>query len=87
MRNLTNSVWIKVKGCLFLFLGFLSSAVLILEHPTLKVSVLLTLIVWSFCRFYYFAFYVLEHYTDPNYRFTGLLSLFRYLMRKGPPKL
>jgi hypothetical protein len=44
---------------------------------------LLVITVWVFCRFYYFAFYVLEHYVDPGYRFAGLLSLARYLMRRG----
>jgi hypothetical protein len=29
-----------------------------------------------FCRFYYFAFYVIEHYVDPGYRFSGLGSSF-----------
>ncbi len=55
------------------------------EYPTLKAGVLLVITIWSFCRFYYFAFYVIERYTDPNYRFSGLLSFFRYLIRKGPP--
>jgi hypothetical protein len=38
--------------------------------------------VWSFCRFYYFAFYVIEHYVDPSYRFSGLLSFALYLIQK-----
>jgi hypothetical protein len=72
---------------LFLFLGLLAAALLLFEYPTPKVAVLLTLTVWSFCRFYYFAFYVIEHYVDRSYRFSGLLSLIRYLMwerRQGP---
>lgn len=27
--------------------------------------------VWSFCRLYYFGFYVIERYIDPSYRFSG----------------
>lgn len=82
MKNLTNLKLIKVKGVLFLFLGLLSAALLLLEHPSFHVGVLLTVAVWSFCRFYYFAFYVIEHYVNPDYRFSGLLSFARYLISK-----
>jgi hypothetical protein len=74
MRNLTSPTWIKIKGVLLLFLGLLSAALLLFEHPTPRVAVLLTLTVWCFCRFYYFAFYVIQYYVDPSYRFSGLLS-------------
>ena len=46
-------------------------------------AALLCLVIWSFCRLYYFAFYVIEKYTDPAYRFAGLWSFFQYLMRRG----
>jgi hypothetical protein len=82
MRELTNPTWIKIKGLLFLFLGLLSATMLFLEHPTRRVLLLLMLVIWCFCRFYYFAFYVIERYVDPNYRFSGLLSLVRYLIGK-----
>ena len=81
MKNLTSSAWIKAKGLLFLFLGLLASALLVLDRPTFRTAALLALAVWSFCRFYYFAFYVLERYVDPTFRFSGLLSLARYLLR------
>lgn len=86
MKDLTNPTWIKAKGLLFLFLGLLSVALLFFEHPTLRVALLLIVAVWCFCRFYYFAFYVMERYVDPNYRFSGLLSLARYLIRKQGQK-
>ena len=50
-----------VTKSLFLLLGLLL-AVLIAENPSLKVAVLLVIIIWSFCRYYYFAFYVIERY-------------------------
>lgn len=81
MNDLTNPTWIKLKGILFLFLGLLSGGLLLLERPTLKTALMLALTVWCFCRFYYFAFYVIEKYVDPSYRFSGLLSFFRYLLR------
>jgi len=82
MKNLTDTRWIKLKGVLFLLLGLLSAAFLFFEHPTLSVAFLIVVAVWSFCRFYYFAFYVIEHYVDPSYRFSGLLSFARYVFQK-----
>ncbi len=82
MRDLTNPAWIKAKGFLFLVLGLFSATLLFFERPSVRDAALLLLVVWSFCRFYYFAFYVLERYVDPTYRFSGLLSLARYLLGK-----
>ena len=82
MKNLTNVRLIKLKGMLFLLLGLLSAAFLFFQHPTLRAAFLMVVAVWSFCRFYYFAFYVIEHYVDPGYRFSGLLSFALYLVQK-----
>jgi hypothetical protein len=82
MKNLTDARLIKLKGMLFLLLGLVSASFLFLQRPTLSVASLMVVAVWSFCRFYYFAFYVVEHYVDPNYRFSGLLSFALYLMQK-----
>ena len=82
MKDLTSARWIKIKGILFLIIGLISSGLLIALHPELQVAVLLIITVWGFCRFYYFAFYVIEHYADPGYRFTGLLSFARYLLSR-----
>ena len=56
---------------------------LILEQPGVRVVFLLALSIWCFCRCYYFAFYVIEHYVDPGYRFSGLWSFIAYLWTKG----
>ena len=82
MKDLANPTWIQAKGFLFLFLGLLSATLLFFERPTPRVALLLILAVWCFCRFYYFAFYVIERYVDPNYRFSGLLSFASYLIRR-----
>ncbi len=87
MKDLTNPRWIKFKGVLFLFVGIVSSLLLLLELPTLKVALLLALSVWCFCRAYYFAFYVIEHYVDPAFRFSGLFSFMKYLWSKKRPNL
>ena len=82
MRDLTNPTLLYAKGALFLATGVLAAILLVLEHPTRKVALLLALSVWCFARAYYFAFYVVERYVDPGYRFAGLLSLARYLLRR-----
>lgn len=82
MKDLTDPRWIKFKGLLFLLLGVMSAGVLLLEHPDLKTAILLAVTVWCFCRAYYFAFYVIEHYVDPAFRFSGLWSFARYLMTR-----
>lgn len=74
--------WIKFKGILFLIIGILSSALLIIETWNWRVAIMLVIAIWCFCRFYYFAFYVIEHYVDPGYRFSGLWSFFGYLISK-----
>jgi len=80
LKNLASPAWIKLKGLLFLFLGLLSASLLLSARHTVKTVILLAVAVWSFCRFYYFAFYVLERYVDPTYRFSGLASLAKYLL-------
>jgi hypothetical protein len=57
---------------------------LLAEVTTIKVALLLALTVWGFCRAYYFAFYVIEHYVDPGYRFSGLFSFACYVIRRKP---
>jgi hypothetical protein len=69
----------KLKAVLFLIAGVFACALLLMERPTLKVALLLVVAIWCFCRVYYFAFYVIEHYVDPSYKFSGLISLVRYL--------
>jgi hypothetical protein len=81
MNDLTSPTWIKVKGILFLLLGFSAAALLILENPGWKTAGLLALTIWCFCRFYYFAFYVIEKYVDSGYKFSGLWSFVGYLVR------
>jgi hypothetical protein len=85
MKDLTSPRLIEAKGILFLLLGLLSASLLFFGSPTPKTGVLLVITVWSFCRFYYFAFYVIEHYVDPSYRFSGLLSFALYLIQKKRP--
>lgn len=81
--DIKNPTVLKAKGLLFLFLGLLSGGMLLAQIPTLTAAILLAITIWAFCRFYYFAFYVLHHYADPNFKYAGLGSLIRYLLRKS----
>ena len=82
-RHLQSPALIKLKAVLFLLACLFASALLILEHPTLKMVFLLAVAVWSFCRLYYFLFHVIEHSFDPAFRCAGLLDFARYAQR-GP---
>jgi hypothetical protein len=81
MKELTSAGWIKVKGLLFLVIGFVAALLIILEHTEVKTAILLAISIWCFCRFYYFAFYVIQHYVDDRYQFSGLCSFAMYLWR------
>ncbi len=82
MKDLTNPTWIKMKGWLFLLIGIGAASLLFLDRPNWKTAVLLVVAIWSFCRFYYFAFYVIEKYVDPAYKFSGLISFAKYWFRR-----
>ena len=85
MSDLKSPWAIKLKGAMFLLIGIFAAGLLLAEAPRPKVALLLALCVWGFCRFYYFAFYVIEKYVDSQYRFSGLLSFVQYLL-KGRPR-
>jgi len=85
MKDLTNPSWIKLKGLLFLLIGIIAAILIFLGDPNWRTAVLLALAIWGFCRFYYFAFYVIEKYVDPAYKFSGLISFVRYIFRRPRP--
>ena len=82
MRDLHSPGWIKFKAALFLVLGLSCSGLLLSEYPNWRVAGLLVVAIWSFCRLYYFAFYVIERYVDPGYRFSGIWSFVGYVLRR-----
>ena len=82
MKDLSNPMWIKLKGLLFLLIGIVSIILICVGDPRWQTGALLFVAVWSFCRAYYFAFYVIEKYVDPTYKFSGLISFIKYCFRK-----
>jgi hypothetical protein len=81
MKNLTPR-WIVIKAILFFILGIFAAAMIIIESPDWRTVVMLAVAIWSFCRLYYFAFYVIEKYVDPTYKFSGVISFLKYWLRR-----
>ena len=79
-----NKVWLLYLKAFLLFLtGFISAILLVLLNFNFETIALLLLSIWGFCRAYYFAFYVIQHYVDPNYKFSGLIDFAKYSIKKG----
>lgn len=72
-----------LKAILFLAIGTTAAALLWIDSPTFRTALLIALVIWSFSRAYYFAFYVIEKYVDPTYRFAGLFDFAMYVARLG----
>lgn len=81
MADLKSRSLIYLKAHLFLLGGLMASGLILLEHPELKMALLLAIAIWCFARAYYFAFYVIQHYVDPSYRFAGLWDFAKYFYR------
>ncbi len=80
MPDIRNPKLLYLKAFLFLLVGIAAGVLVVLEHPSWKVAVLLGVAVWAFARAYYFAFYVVQHYVDDEYRFAGPLQFLKYLL-------
>ncbi|QDT18233.1 hypothetical protein [Alienimonas californiensis] len=78
-RDLASPAALYAKGALFVLLGALAGGLLLARSPSWTNAALLALCVWACCRAYYFAFYVVEKYVDPSYRFAGLWDFAGYL--------
>jgi ABC-type sugar transport system permease subunit len=60
----------------------MATAIALFFFPYPQLACLMAVAIWAFCRAYYFAFYVIEHYVDPSHRFAGLGSFIRYALRQ-----
>jgi len=73
---------IYLKAFLFLCL-LLLSILLNMMTPSPWIQLFsIAIIVWSSARIYYFMFYVIEHYVDNNFKFSGIYAFFLYLLNK-----
>lgn len=73
---------VVAKGWLFLILGLLSAGILLAIEPNWQIALLLVISVWAFCRWYYFMFYVIERYVEPEFKFAGLGLAIRFLIAR-----
>ena len=89
MADLKSPILIHLKGWLFLAILLVSGGIVLVQFPGWRVAVLLGLVAWSAARFYYYLFYVIEHYVDPDFRFAGICAAVKYLLtpksRRLPP--
>ena len=69
------------KGILFALLGLIAGGLILMESPHLRTAGLLAIAIWAFCRFYYFLFYVLEHYAGRERKYVGVLDALGYLLK------
>ena len=81
-RDLANPKWMYAKAGLFLVVLASCSVFLLLEAPSWRAGVFLALVIWASARLYYFMFYVIERYIDPSFRFAGIGSVVRYVVRR-----
>jgi hypothetical protein len=84
LGDIKNSRLLYLKGGLMLLVGLMASAILLTLHADWMTAVLLATAVWGFCRAYYFAFYVIEHYIDPGHTYAGLIDFVKYTLGKKP---
>ena len=65
---------LKLKGFLFALIGPIATGMLIARDPTWQTALLTLLVIWAWCRFYYFLFYVLEHYAGSKRPYAGIID-------------
>jgi hypothetical protein len=78
-RDLEAPKWMYLKAVLFLIVALSCSTLLLLDSPAWRTAFLLALLIWSAVRLYYFMFYVIEKYIDPDFRYAGVGSALWHL--------
>ena len=82
MREISSESLLVVKALLFGVIAMVTAALLLADAPSLSTVVLLAICVWSACRLYYFAFYVIEKYVEGTFRYSGVMSAMLFLWRR-----
>ena len=83
MPELKDPRLMYLKAWLFLLAGLGAAAGILIELPSLRIAFLLAVAVWSFCRLYYFLFYVIERYIDPRKKFAGIGAAAMYAIKQS----
>lgn len=74
---------IQLKGWLFLLLCIIAVIGLLLPAFSWSNLALICLAIWVGCRWYYYLFFVIEHYVDSGFRFASVSDAIRYLVRRS----
>jgi hypothetical protein len=70
-----------LKAIGFVLIAFLCALGLMLRSMRIETAVLILLLVWASARAYYFCFYVIERYINPEFKFAGLSSAVAFLLK------
>ena len=73
---------LKLKGFLFAVIGLIATGMLIARDLHWQTIVLCLLMIWAWCRFYYFLFYVLENYAGGNRPYAGIVDALRGIFER-----
>lgn len=74
--------WMFAKLLLFVLLAGLAATCLLLQHPSWTTAAGLGALIWASARAYYFAFHVVQHWIDPEFRFRGLVHFFSWCWQR-----
>lgn len=80
-RDIKSPAVLRLKGGLFLLLGIIAAALLLVDDFNWQRLVLLLIAVWAFCRFYYFLFHVLQGYAGRERPYAGLFDALKWALR------
>ena len=73
-KDITSKKLLYIKAGLFALTGSIAGGMILATQPTLWTAILLVIAIWSFCRLYYFFFYAIDKYIDPESRHSSLSS-------------
>lgn len=81
--DITSPRVLKFKGFLFALIGLIATGMLIARDPTWQTMLLFGLAIWAWCRFYYFLFYVLEHYAGSKRPYAGISDALKSVFNRS----
>ncbi len=82
MTDIRSKRLIVVKGLLFFAIVIGASVGTLCRCAEPAVVGLLLVLIWASARSYYFLFYVLEKYVDPDLKYAGIIALIQQLRKR-----
>lgn len=84
--DLKDPRWMYAKAAMFAGIAVCCAALLWMERPGWRTAALVALLAWASARVYYFMFYVIGNYADPDFKFSGVVSFLRYVASRRARK-